>query len=346
MKINRTGLKILYICCALIVCISLYATFRLIKSHSNPIQSVATHSIYLLGDAGNLKRNAADLFTEVLNSSKSTSLVIFLGDNIYSKGLRPPEHSSHSKDLAKLYAQIELVKDKASKSIFVPGNHDWGSFSKNGYSPEGASGILRQSQVVIDSLGAGSFAPVSACPGPEISTFNGMSVMAIDTQWLLFNNQNKSPQEGCPDSNKGFYNDFARLLPSSPSILIGHHPLESDGRHSGGSGARCSQNLGCDIYREMRQKLKSILQTNPPLICAAGHDHSLQILKGDAACRYYIVSGAMSHLTSVKTTNRQYFSTNDGGFMRIDFYDDSVPVINVFTTTSGARNPAYSMELH
>src|SRR5210317_799525 len=60
------------------------------------------HSFYLIGDAGNspigTESEALKLFREELSEASKNSTALFLGDNIYPKGL--PNKSDHGREFA------------------------------------------------------------------------------------------------------------------------------------------------------------------------------------------------------------------------------------------------------
>ena len=68
----------------------------------------------------------------------------------------------------------------------------------------------------------------------------------------------------------------------------------------------------------------------PLLIYAAGHDHSLQVLKGRAT-DYLLVSGAGSNvkLSKVKHGKNTLFAHKHTGFMVIDFLENGKVVLRV-----------------
>ena len=68
----------------------------------------------------------------------------------------------------------------------------------------------------------------------------------------------------------------------------------------------------------------------PLLIYAAGHDHSLQVLKGCTA-DYLLVSGAGSHnkLSAVTSGKNTFFSDKATGFMVVDFLENGKVLLRV-----------------
>lgn len=318
-------------------------------THTTPPQprhQEATYSIYIVGDAGHLNPSAAALLRATLREYPAPSQVLFLGDNIYPSGLRPPEHPQYQADIQKLYAQINAVQGLATASLFVPGNHDWRDFGHRDFSNSGVAAVVRQQNFLTTALGPNAFAPKGACPGPSLQKFYDMTVVAIDTQWLLYDEKvKKGLTDDCVTTNDDFYLHFRKLLPESGAILVGHHPLESDGKHGREVKPDCTQGIGCAPYQKMIAGIKAGLKDRPAFICAAGHDHSLQVLKGDEFCKYYLVSGAMSHTTSLFPSERQFYGSRDGGFLRLDFYESGAPLVRAFTLSSGPLHAAFSMEL-
>ena len=61
-----------------------------------------------------------------------------------------------------------------------------------------------------------------------------------------------------------------------------------------------------------------------PLLHAAGHDHSLQVLDGDGyGVDYLVVSGSAAKSTAVKEGPAR-FATREKGFMRLEFAGSDV----------------------
>ena len=119
---------------------------------SQSSDSAVTHTVFLVGDAGEpyVKDNAiARVLTERISAVAGKSTVLFLGDNVYPAGL--PTHdakSSRKYELAllSLRTQVGFIQDPDARGIFIPGNHDWAHWGKEGFEY-----ILNQ-QAWIDSL--------------------------------------------------------------------------------------------------------------------------------------------------------------------------------------------------
>ena len=107
-----------------------------------------SHTFYLLGDAGNFndetaERKLGELQNRLKEADKNSTL-LFLGDNIYPKGL-PNTDNPNERFIAesKLTNQLKLSKNFKGQTIFIPGNHDWYS---------GIKGLERQAKLKLAKL--------------------------------------------------------------------------------------------------------------------------------------------------------------------------------------------------
>ena len=106
------------------------------------------HTFYLIGDAGNadlpLPQQTLELLSQKLASAHKNSTLLFLGDNIYPKGM-PTDKEPEAKTLAetKLNTQLALAKNFKGQTAFIPGNHDWYS---------GIKGLERQAQYITTKV--------------------------------------------------------------------------------------------------------------------------------------------------------------------------------------------------
>ena len=130
------------------------------KIENNQIDSDISHTFYLIGDAGNAKKDTPlthfNLLKQELNSASKNSTVLFLGDNIYEKGM--PKKSDPDRALAehRLDVQLDLVKEFNGQPIFIPGNHD--------YYSNGIKGLEREADYIKDKLdNKDAFLPKNKC---------------------------------------------------------------------------------------------------------------------------------------------------------------------------------------
>src|SRR4029078_4412629 len=85
--------------------------------------------------------------------------------------------------------------------------------------------------------------------------------------------------------------------------------------------------------RRMRDSIEKPFTAQPPLVYAAGHDHSLQVLKGGPSVRYILVSGAGSQgkiECTVRLRESYFIAPHRSGFMRLDIMRNKGVLLTVF----------------
>jgi hypothetical protein len=339
--------------------------------------------LFLIGDAGvPLEKDPvlASLAREV-DADAARSVVVYLGDNIYPRGL-PAEGTVWRKEAERrLDAQIEAVREEGARAFFIPGNHDWDKHSAAGWET-----VRRQGQY-IDEKGGGSVSmePKDGCPGPVVRDFDRtLRLVLLDTQWWLHAGPKpRDPDSSCPaDSEKEVVTQLAAALKEAdgrPVVVAGHHPLATGGSHGGyfswqdhlfplrarkswlwiplpviGSlypaarrGGASAQDISGTANRKMREALEGAFKDNPPLVYAAGHEHNLQVLKGGEA-KYLIVSGAgaYGHVTQTVWTKETLFAAAASGYVRVDLEKTGRARLAVVTVAAdGKTTEAMALDL-
>lgn len=288
-------------------------------------------NIYLIGDAGYLENGniseAINALNEKIKDSKKEDVLLFLGDNIYPKGM-PENKSDANREKAEqsLQAQIKAAKNFKGKVIFIPGNHDWYS---------GVDGLREEEKMVDDALGKNSFQPENGCPLASYEVSENIVIIAIDSEWYI-TDWDKHPKinDNCDIKTRlKFFEEFKSMVNKNQGktiILAMHHPLESNGNHGGQyafnqyglpilnipiniirrtSGAAPSD-LNFPLYRELSNKITTILQEyKEDVIVVSGHEHNLQYLVHKNILQ--IISGSGSKVNPVRkfrndTTNFAY----------------------------------------
>ena len=105
-------------------------------------------NIYLIGDAGFLEKgessNSLKGLSEKIQNSKKEDVLLFLGDNIYQKGMPVDKTDVNRLEAEKsLQAQINVAQKFNGKVIFIPGNHDWYS---------GIEGLKEEKKIVENNV--------------------------------------------------------------------------------------------------------------------------------------------------------------------------------------------------
>ncbi|WP_176214743.1 metallophosphoesterase [Reichenbachiella faecimaris] len=339
------------------------------------------HQVFLIGDAGepSLAKDNLSALSEQLKSAGKNATLIFLGDNIYPKGLPPKAHPNRKEAEEKLKLQFEITKGFKGRTIVIPGNHDWAKGKKEGWSH-----ITQQEKFVkkyFDSKKV--FYPKHAEPGPEeIKLADGLYLIVFDMQWML--HAWEKPLEDDPLNRTEPIDvlvDISSLLDKHKNyhvILTSHHPLYSYGLHGGkfplkshlfpltefndnlllplpliGSiypvyraTAGSIQDIPHPEYKTIRNALEAFLKEYPNTIYAAGHEHSLQHIQKEGV--NYVVSGSGSKTTYLKE-NGKYLSygSSSVGFGKVS-YENSNASLEFWTPDVGSNEgkQIYASELY
>ncbi len=335
-----------------------------IEKRESETEGVLRYRLLLLGDGGAPKPGEPVLKTlgEWAGKDAAKTSIVFLGDNMYPEGMT--ERRKH-KAAERLVPQLSVVKDAGVHGLFIPGNHDWASGESEGY-----RALLAQEKFINDALGGESnFLPSGGSPGPVVlelpKTDPAVRLIVLDTQWWLhqYEKPEKSPETIIEEL-------IALLDTELPVVVVGHHPLQSYGPHGGffdwkdhlfaarvikkwlwiptpilGSAYpytrqhlyKLDQDIGGAGNKNMVAQLKRAFSTRKPppqgsplLIYVSGHEHSLQVLKGEIA-DYLLVSGAAASrkVTEVSSGENTLFAHQHTGFMAVDFFGDGKVLLRV-----------------
>jgi len=323
------------------------------KAKTFPANKTIAHSFYFIGDAGNSpigsETSAIKFFKQELNIASKNSTVLFLGDNIYPKGL--PNKNSEGRDFAEhqLNVQIEAVKDFNGKAIFIPGNHDWYS--------DGIKGLKRQENYIEDALGKHTFIPENGCPIEKVDISEDIVLIVIDSEWYLANwNNNPNINDDCEIKTRNkFFEELEGEIKKArgkTTLIAVHHPMFTNGSHGGQYSFKNSMSplpvLGTlknvirktsgvatvDIqnkrYNEFRKRLITLSQQNDKVLFVSGHDHNLQYILQDNLPQ--IISGSGSKLSATRNVGKGQFSYATPGFARLDVFEDGSSYVKFFSS--------------
>ncbi len=316
--------------------------------------------LFLIGDTGRPARKGEPVLRALgrdLSRDPPRSYVVFLGDNLYPRGL-PREGDSRRPEMERrLDDQVDAVKAAGARGVFVPGNHDWEDGKPGGWE------AVRRQQRRVEDRGAPlvSYRPRDGCPGPErVDVGSRLRLVLLDTQWWLHEGPKPlHPTSACPaDSPEEVLAILRHDLETAGErqvVVAAHHPLRSGGPHGGHFTVRqhlfplteakkwlwlplpgigsiyplarragaTPQDQGSDANRRMRQALEEVLRVRPPLAWASGHEHVLEVLTGRSA-RHLLVSGAgiYGHGSAVRSIENTRYASSRAGYMRLDLLRD------------------------
>lgn len=329
---------------------------------------------YLIGDAGLSPENGMSNALKSLSTHLETQqqrkndFTIFLGDNIYPKGL-PDKNSSYRATAENaLNGQIMAVDGFKGSSIFIPGNHDWYS--------NGLEGLKRQEKYIEDALGDDSFLPENGCPLEVVDVGDDIQIIIIDTQWYLENwNENPTINDKCEIKTRDrFFNEVEGELKKAQNktiLFVMHHPMYTNGIHGGqyaamkhvfpsqkklplpglsSIAAQIRTQGGVSIqdrynqkYNELMKRLETIALKSERLIFASGHEHTLQYIEEGRIKQ--IVSGSGTKESYATLSNNGLFSYGKQGFAKLVVYKDRSSWVQFFSAIDGDPEVIFTKEI-
>ena len=330
-------------------------------------------TLFLIGDGGK-PRPGGDPVLVALKAQiagvSGRAITVFLGDNVYDFGL-PPEGAPDRKEMERrLRDQMEAAMG-SKRAVFVPGNHDWNRGREGGW-----EAIRREEEFIRDHGDGGRIvlSPEGGCPGPRMLELGiELTLIAIDTHWWLHDREKPGPETCEPGTEEAVAQKLRESLSSKKgrhAVVVAHHPLLSSGSHGGyfnwqdhlfpltrawkglwlplpGIGSlyplartlgATSQDLSGDENRRMRGALEEAFRGNPPLVFAAGHEHTLEVLRGDAAPNLLVSgTGYYGHTSPTKWRPETRYQKAASGFMRLDFLKSGEVRLGVLLVDEAGR---------
>ncbi len=327
-------------------------------------------TVFLIGDAGAPHDQEPVLIAleRQVTEAPGAKLIVFLGDNIYPMGL--PDTGATGRDGAEkqLLAQMAVGMRTQTRTIFIPGNHDWEYMGPGGWE------AIRRQAAFIEIYGAPyvSMLPTGGCPGPEVVDTGRVRLVFIDTQWWLHDFEKpRDSTDGCREYERP---QAIRALDSALAqagnrhvIVAAHHPLRTGGIHGAHLGllphlfplrtlmddlwiplpiigsyyafnrkqGSSNQDVNGPENVRMRRALDWVFARRKPLVYVSGHEHDLEVLRGHSA-RHLLISGTgiYGHVTDVHQTAATRFAASLSGFMRLDILRDGRVRLGVITVDS------------
>jgi len=308
--------------------------------------------ILLVGDAGDTepKSDTFAVLRRYALASPERTVIVFLGDNIYPAGLPAEGHAEREPAERRLAPQLDAIAQTGARGVFLSGNHDWADDG-----PGGLEAVRRQEVYVRRVLGdRGSFLPRNGLSGPATLDLDGVRLVVLNTSWWLHEEGAAACEN--PSAAKGaMLKRLETMLASAGSrevVVLAHHPLVTYGSHGGfydlkdhlfpivhvvpglwiptpvlgslypllRSCVYNTQSLSDPAYKEMRERLTPVLARHKPLLYAAGHDHSLQVIEGGQVAGCLLVSALGRDMGSaLGHGDDTLFAHLHPGFMVVDF---------------------------
>lgn len=312
-------------------------------------QDNVLYRVILIGDAGKIdpqqKAVIAAASGHILNSKTS---VLYLGDNIYPRGMGLPGTESEETGKTILRSQFEPMRAKGASVFFIPGNHDWDRMGVNGLQKiQQQWSFLESQQDPLLKL-----VPPNGCPDPvELNLSDKIAIIAFDSEWWLFPHTKVSPGSDCDcKSTEEITAKLKELLYKNRDkyiLLASHHPFQSYGRHGGKFSLKDNifpltavnknlyiplpivgslypilrktlvnpEDLKHPLYQAMIREITEAAAGYPNLVYVAGHEHGLQYIQDE---RTQIVSGSGAKESYVRKGKHSSFASASGGFVLAD----------------------------
>lgn len=332
---------------------------------SQSADSTAVHTVFLVGDGGEpyVRDNPiAKVLTERISGAPGKSTVLFLGDNVYPAGLPSRDAKTsrkHELAVLSLQTQVGFIQDPDSRGIFIPGNHDWAHWGKDGLE------YIHNQQAWIDSLKDDriTMLPQNGCPGPiQVPLDEKTLLVILDTQWFLHQFDKPRDADLCGPTTTAevltLVEDIFRNNRDKRIIVAAHHPLITYGEHGGIFTWRAHifpltevsehlyiplpvigsiyplyrrwfghvQDIAHPLYREFGDALMNIMLQYPGTVYVAGHEHALQYIAKDST--HLIVSGSASKTEYVKEKGYALYARDVRGFAELSLHADGKLIVD------------------
>ncbi len=321
------------------------------------------HTTFLIGDVGDPPKEGQAthpplaVLQQELIAVGSASTTVYLGDNIYPKGLPKKDKPDRSRAESAINLQLEVLNGYTGKAYFIPGNHDW---EKSG--DGGLKAIKRQENYIEKYFDKnnikGKFVPNNGCGDPiRVKREKNLVFIFIDSEWYLHDwRLHKKINKGCEIKSRiGFLEELEALILDNKNkqlVICMHHPLFTNGNHGGRfsfkqhmfpllelnkyayvplpllgsiypifrSAGGSHQDVSHPRYQELKKHLLTMVKKHKNIIFAAGHEHSLQYRpEGN---NHFIVSGSGCKTTHLRPGFDAEFSAANMGYSKLYHYEN------------------------
>lgn len=332
--------------------------------------------VILIGDAGEINPKQHQALNDAAASviaGKTT--VMFLGDNIYPRGMGLPGSEEEEATQQILRSQFGPMRAMGAPVYFVPGNHDWDKSGRNGLAK-----IRQMGHFLEDQHDPGlTLVPANGCPDPvEINLGDSLVVIAYDSEWWLFPYVKSDSADGCGCHTREEVLSRMQEMKTRNAgkfiLLASHHPFQSYGTHGGKYSLkdhifpltavkkwlyiplpvigslypalrtifRNPEDLGHPLYRDMISRIGAVFQGDSNVVFVAGHEHGLQLIRDK---RLQVVSGSGSKHAYAKMGKHSLFSDTRQGFVTIDLLENNELAITYHALSKQVMGTVFSFRL-
>ncbi len=338
-------------------------------------QDQVSKRLIFIGDAGEINHKQETIVpraAELVIPGKTT--VMFLGDNIYPRGMGLPGSKEEGETQEIIRSQFAPMRAAGAPVYFIPGNHDWDKMGKDGLAKIRAQGAFLESQQ--DSLLR--LLPPNGCPDPQaIALSDSVAILTFDSEWWLFPHERISSDSECDCATEDQVMERLQELlydqQGKTVFLAIHHPLKTYGIHGGyyswkqhlfpltelnpnlyvplpGVGSLYPllrrtaflnpEDMPHPTYGELVRRVRELTDGYANIIHVAGHDHGLQFIQdGDF---HQIVSGAGAKNSHAGKGKHSLFAYPAQGFVVVDYLTDRSSAVTYYTYADDAIETAFT----
>lgn len=355
--------------------IGLVGFLTLVLALDGKAQDSISRRVIFIGDAGEINHKQETIIPQAAKlviPHKTTT--VFLGDNIYPRGMGLRGSPEEAETQQILRSQFEPMRARDVPVYFIPGNHDWDRMGKDGLAKIRAQDAFLRSQG--DSLL--KLLPPGGCPDPQvIDVSDSLAIIVFDSEWWVFPHERNSSDGECEcETEQQVIDKLQELLydhQDQTVFLAIHHPLRTYGTHGGyyswkdhlfpltllrknlyipmpGVGSLYPllrrtvflnpEDMPHPKYRDLVDRVRTVADQYTNVIHVAGHDHGLQFI--EESDFHQIVSGAGSKDSYAKKGQYSLFAHAAQGFVVVDYLADRRSRVTFYTYANDTISLAYT----
>lgn len=343
-------------------------------------QDTVLARMIFIGDAGEIDTAQSTLIPDAASRViPGKTSVMFLGDNIYPKGMGLTDSREEAESKQILRSQFGPMRQAGAAVYFVPGNHDWDKMG-----PLGLAKIKAQWAFLDDQHDPLlKMLPPNGCPDPTvIPVTDSVIIVAWDSEWWLFPFDKSNPGAGCACTvPRDVITSFREILYENRGktiILAMHHPFYTYSVHGGHFDWKAylfpltavnpklyiplpvigaiyplyrkilpsPEDLHNPLYKDMIGEIRDVFRGYPNLILASGHDHGMQLISDPDRRLLQIVSGGGSKHTTVGTGKYGLFHAADQGYVVADVLPAGKIRLHYYTYEQDSMKDAFDYTWH
>lgn len=330
--------------------------------------------LILVGDAGEINTQQSSLIHKAVDLiKKDSTLVFFLGDNIYPSGMAV-EGVEKEAAINSLRSQFEPFRSKDVPVYFLAGNHDW-----NVSKPGGLEKLIAQEDYLKTQNDKDiTLVPVAGELGPiQIDVSNDFVIIVYDSEYWLY--PYHVDEKNAIEQKKAFEIKLKALFDANKDktvLVLSHHPMITYGEHSlifgwkqhifpltrlnknlyvplpvlgsiyplwRGQLFDSAEDLPSDPYQELVKMVMKAKGDHDNVLFAAGHDHGLQYI--DNGKIRQVVSGSGSKSSFIINHKDLKYKYQHQGFCVADCLDDGSIVLSYYIFKNSNAEKAYEIKI-